>query len=116
MINIVPKINNNGTFEPDLSMVRGGVLGFTLNPDGETYTVNVIHKSITPAQCREQLWRIGLRQQVQQYIEQDERMLDWWEYALEIRRTNEYVEQMRVQLGWTEEQTNEFFEEASKIE
>lgn len=38
---IVPKINNNGVFEPDLSQVRGEVLGFTLNPDGETYTVQI---------------------------------------------------------------------------
>jgi hypothetical protein len=120
MIIIVKKTLAN---EPDLSNVNLNHWTYEalLNPNGQDYTVNLnwispVPFSITPAQAREQLWKIGLRQQVQDYVEQNARMLDWWEYALEIRRTNEYIEQMRIQLNWTNEQLDEFFIMASKIE
>lgn len=110
-----------GANEPDIK--EGSVYsGWTKIEGTDTYEVHGLTRwgnspfSITPAQCRAELRKLGLRDKVQQIIEQDEAMLDWWEYALEIRRNNEYVEQMRIQLGWTEERLDEFFEQASKIE
>ena len=77
-----------------------------------------IPQTITPTQGRIQLSRMGILPQVELSVEQsgNEELKVYWEYALSWDRHNSYIQSMAASLSMTEEQLDEFFTEASKIE
>jgi hypothetical protein len=73
-------------------------------------------ETITPAQCRVMLATLELLDTVEGLIATVPLASIWWEYALEIRRDNQYVEMIGQALGWDTEQIDDFFIDASQIQ
>ena len=73
--------------------------------------------SITPAQGRMMLLQMGLLAAVKLAVENstDEALTIFWEYALRWDRDNIHIATMASVLEMTEEQTDNFFINASKI-
>ena len=72
-------------------------------------------EAITPAQVRVALAQLQLLETVEQLISTVPLAFIWWEYALEIRRDNQYVEMIGAELGWDRNQIDQFFIQASVI-
>jgi hypothetical protein len=113
----VPKIKTDQGFVPDIPQaIEPYVLGYSLNPDGETYTLTLDEsKSLSPLQVRKQLRNIGMLDAVKAQIEGDEDMQEAFEYAVKMYIYSPTVQKIASELGWSSEQLEEFFEEASKI-
>ena len=123
----VPKHLNPETksFEPDFSTInfeKWSVKGYAMNEDNESYTVELewisaVPFSITPAQGRMMLLQMGLLSQVRLLIESstNEALLIFWEYALSWERDSIHVQTMATMMDISEEQTDDFFIQASKI-
>jgi len=93
-----------------------------LNEDNESYTVELewiseIPFSITPAQGRMMLLQMGLLAAVKEAVENsiDGTLRIFWEYSLSWDRDNIHIAVMAGMLDMSEEQTDTFFTEASKI-
>ena len=73
--------------------------------------------SITPAQGRMMLLKMGLLSTVKASIEysSNEALIIFWEYALSWDRDNIHIAAMAGMLEMTEEQTDQFFIQAKKI-
>lgn len=124
---ILPKIFNsyNNSFEPDFSTInleKWQVKGYVLNQDNESYTVELdwisaIPFSITPAQGRMMLLEMGLLAEVAAAVENstNESLTIFWEYALRWDRDNIHIAAMAGMLDMSEQQTDNFFIQASKI-
>jgi len=124
METIAPKIFNQETnsFEPDLSLIdlsKYAVQSFNLNPDGESYTVDLkwiadYPRVISPAQGRAMLDEMGKLDAIEQAIPSlPKKAQIFWEYAIEWWIENEFIQQIATQF---EINLEEFFKEASKIE
>lgn len=74
-------------------------------------------QTITPRQIRQQLTKIGLRQQVEEYVasSSDYNLKDWWEYSTSFDRDNEVLISASTLLGLTDSQVDDLFIEASKL-
>ena len=127
MITKLPKYLNSETnsFEPDFSTInleKWSVKGYQMNEENESYTVELewispIPFSITPAQGRLMLLQMGLLSTVKASIEysSNEALIIFWEYALSWDRDNIHIAAMAAMLEMTEDQTDDFFIQASKI-
>ena len=126
MIQLPKKFNSeNNSFEPDFSTInleKWQVKGYVLNEDNESYTVDLewiseIPLSITPAQGRMMLLKMGLLSQVKLNIKNstDEALSIFWEYSTQWDRDNIHIQTMAGLLGMNDEQTDTFFTEAAKI-
>jgi hypothetical protein len=103
------KIVNKGVID---GVVQYEIVALT--PE-EIRAITVPH-SITPAQCRVMLASLELLDTVESLIATVPLASIWWEYALEIRRDNQYVEMIGQALGWDTEQIDDFFIDASQIQ
>lgn len=73
-------------------------------------------KSITPRQIRLQLNALGLRQQVEDWVAtQPVDIKDWWEFSSSCERNNRILINAATHFGFTSEQLDELFMEASKL-
>lgn len=73
-------------------------------------------KSITPRQMRLQLNALGLRQQVEDWVAtQPVDIKDWWEFSSSCERNNQVLIDAAIHFGFTSEQLDELFMEASKL-
>ena len=73
-------------------------------------------KSITPRQIRLQLNALGLRQQVEDWVAaQPVDIKDWWEFSSSCERNNQVLIDAATHFGFTSEQLDELFMEASKL-
>lgn len=73
-------------------------------------------KSITPRQMRLQLIALGLRQQVEDWVAtQPIDIKDWWEFSSRYERNNQVLIDAATRFGFTSEQLDELFMEASKL-
>ena len=73
-------------------------------------------KSITPRQMRLQLIALGLRQQVEDWVAtQPIDIKDWWELSSRYERNNQVLIDAATNFGFTSEQLDELFMEASKL-
>jgi len=94
-----------------------------LNKDGVTYTLEGLSKwgnspyTITPAQGRMMLLKMGLLSTVKASIEysSNEALIIFWEYALSWDRDNIHIAAMAGMLEMTEDETDDFFIDAKKI-
>ena len=123
MILTIPK-TTTPLFEPDyssLDLEKWQVLSAIINEDQESYTVEVkwiypIPYSITAVQGRVQLIRMGLFEQILEMINSSSLTVQtYWEYAVEWNYDSQLLREVVAQLGWTEQQIDDFFIEASKI-
>jgi len=126
MIQLPKHLNpQTNSFEPDFSTInleKWQVKGYVLNEDSESYTVELewiseIPFSITPAQGRMMLLQMGLLAAVKEAVENsiDGTLRIFWEYSLSWDRDNIHIAVMAGMLDMSEEQTDTFFTEASKI-
>lgn len=73
-------------------------------------------KSITPRQIRLQLNALGLRQQVEDWVAtQPVDIKDWWEFSSSCERNNQILIDAATYFGFTSEQLDKLFMEASKL-
>lgn len=73
-------------------------------------------KRITPRQMRLQLIALGLRQQVEDWVAtQPIDIKDWWEFSSGYERNNQVLIDAATRFGFTSEQLDELFMEASKL-
>ena len=73
-------------------------------------------KSITPRQIRLQLNALGLRQQVEDWVAtQPVDIKDWWEFSSSCERNNQILIDAATHFGFTSEQLDKLFMEASKL-
>jgi hypothetical protein len=123
-IMIVNKIFNTEKkcYVPDLSGVDTNMFevnSIKLNQDGNTYTISLnwvypCPQTITPAQGRIMLSRLGKLEDIENTIEHmDKESQIFWEYALTWNRSNSIVIQLSNQFGFD---IDNLFIEASKIE
>ena len=126
MIQLPKHLNpQTNSFDPDFSTInleKWQVKGYVLNEDSESYTVELewiseIPFSITPAQGRMMLLQMGLLAAVKEAVENsiDGTLRIFWEYSLSWDRDNIHIAVMAGMLDMSEEQTDTFFTEASKI-
>jgi hypothetical protein len=57
----------------------------------------------------------GLLDDIETLLATDKTMQIWWEYSLDIARTNEHIVNAGIALGLTELQLDEMFIAASKL-
>ena len=110
-------------FDSDTQVL--GALFFDEQNDYFTYPIidlteeeirqRTVPQTITPAQVRVALAQLQLLETVEQLISTVPLAFIWWEYALEIRRDNQYVEMIGAELGWDSNQIDQFFIQASVI-
>lgn len=76
-----------------------------------------IPQTLTPRQIRLILTSKGLRQQVENLVQEstDYSLKDWWEYSLEYKRDNPLLIQMATALSLTSEDIDNMFIEGSKL-
>ncbi|WP_370144567.1 hypothetical protein [Bradyrhizobium elkanii] len=78
--------------------------------------VPVVPQSVTPRQIRLALYEIGLRQQVEDYVNsQDITVKDSWNYATQIERTNPLILACKSALSKTDEELDQLFILAASI-
>jgi hypothetical protein len=84
---------------------------------GEDVPLEEIPFSISPAQGRMMLLKMGLLAAVKEAVENstNEALIIFWEYALSWDRDNIHIAVMAGMLGMSEDQTDQFFIEAKKI-
>jgi hypothetical protein len=123
----LPKYLNPETksFEPDFSTInltKWEVKSYAMNEDNETYTVDFewispIPFSITPAQGRMMLLKMGLLTRVKEAVQNstNEALLIFWDYALSWDRDNIHIAAMATLLEMSEDHTDNFYIEAKKI-
>jgi len=76
----------------------------------------VVPQLVTPRQIRLALYQIGLRQQVEDYVNsQDITVQDSWNYATQIERTNPLILACKFALGKTDEELDQLFILAASI-
>ena len=75
----------------------------------------VVPQTITPLQAKLQLYKLGLLDEVEALVTGDRTAQLYWEYALVIERDNEILLLMAEQLGFTSEQLDNMFINASKL-
>lgn len=76
----------------------------------------VVPQSVTPRQIRLALYEIGLRQQVEDYVNsQDITVKDSWNFATTIERTNPLILACKSALGKTDEELDQLFILAASI-
>lgn len=120
---IVQKIYKDNQYSPDLTQIPDGyeVEGYKINPDGETYTVNLRWTKDCPEQVAN--WKLTIVLEEAGYIDQINAMMEQakfrvrhaWENATNISRTSPALNAAAEQLGLTEEQVDQLFIEAEKI-
>jgi hypothetical protein len=72
--------------------------------------------SVTPLQMRKALRMTGLKAQADAYLATlDEQAQEAWEYAIEIRIDDPFIEGARVALGMTEAEANDLFRLAASL-
>lgn len=74
--------------------------------------------TVDPIQAREAIRRAGLLQSVETYIAApttDPLVKSAWEYALSFKRTSPTILHVADALGWSDQQLDDLFIEASKI-
>ena len=74
-----------------------------------------VPQTITPLQAKLQLLEIGLLDDVEVIVSADRKIQLYWEYASVIERDNEILLMMAEQLGFTSNQLDDMFINASKI-
>ena len=74
-----------------------------------------VPQGITPLQAKLQLLKLGLLDDVEALVSKDRTAQLYWEYALIIERDNEVLLSMAEQLGFTSEQLDDMFINASKL-
>ena len=74
-----------------------------------------VPQAITPLQAKLQLHKLGLLDEVEALVINDRIAQLYWEYALVIERYNEVLLSMSEQLGFTSEQLDDMFINASKL-
>lgn len=74
-----------------------------------------VPQAITPLQAKLQLHKLGLLDDVEALVVNDRIVQLYWEYALVIERDNEVLLSMSEQLGFTSEQLDDMFINASKL-
>ena len=75
--------------------------------------------SVDPIQAREAIRRAGLLSAVETYINDpgtDPLVKSAWEYALSFKRTSPTILSVASAMGWTDEQLDLLFVQASQIE
>ena len=123
---ILNKIFNPETnsFEPDLSSIdlsKWSINGYQLNPDNETYTVDVewiaeVPYTISQLQGKLLLAQMGLIDQIEAMINQAGRPEQiYWEYATEWERTSPILNRLAPTIGMDQDGLDQFFINASKI-
>jgi len=123
---IIPKIFNQelNRFEPDLSLVdlsKWVINGYSLNPDGETYTVNLewfgdVPFIVTQLQGKLLLAEMGLIDQIEQMISMSgikEKI--YWESAPEWERTSPILNRLAPAVKMDQNGLDQFFINAKKI-
>lgn len=76
----------------------------------------VVPQSVTPRQIRLALHQIGLRQQVEDYVNsQDITVQDSWNFATTIERTNPLILACKTALGKTDGELDQLFIIAGSI-
>jgi hypothetical protein len=115
----VPKIKTDQGFVPDIPQaIEPYVLGYSLNADGETYTLNLSpewyeSQIISPAQGRTQLHRMGLLQTAAEAVAQIGGELEiFWEYATQWDKNSQAVQSLAQQFDID---LDDFFDKARKI-
>ena len=115
----VPKIKTEQGYVPDIpTSLEPYVLGYALNPDGETYTLNLSPEwlemqTISPAQGRTQLHRMGLLKTAAETVAQIGGELEiFWEYAVQWDKNSQAVQSLAAQFDIDLDQ---FFDNARKI-
>ena len=74
-----------------------------------------VPQAITPLQAKLQLLKLGLLDEVEALVINDRTAQLYWEYALVIERDNEVLLSMSERLGFTSEQLDDMFINASKL-
>ena len=74
-----------------------------------------VPQTITPRQLRLALLEATLLDEVEAMVATDRAMGIWWEYSLDIARTNEYIINAGLALSLTEKQIDDLFIGASKL-
>jgi len=84
---------------------------------GEDVPVEEVPFSITPAQGRMMLLKLGLLTRVKEAVKNstNEALSIFWEYALSWDRDNIHIAAMATMLEMTEDETDDFFIDAKKI-
>jgi hypothetical protein len=84
---------------------------------GEDVPLEKVPFSITPAQGRMQLLKLGLLSNVKEAVKNstNESLTIFWEYALSWDRDNIHIAAMAAMLEMSEYQKDQFFIEAKKI-
>jgi hypothetical protein len=83
------------------------------------YRKNLDTLSVDPIQAREAIRRAGLLEAVESYINApgtDPLVKSAWEYALTFKRTSPTILAVAASMGWTDEQLDALFIEASGVE
>lgn len=84
-----------------------------------TYRKPLDDLTVDPIQAREAIRRAGLLQAVETYIADpatDPLVKSAWEYALSFKRTSPTILSVAAAMGWSEEQLDALFIEASGVE
>ena len=84
-----------------------------------TYRKNLDDLSVSPRRARMALRKAGLMAPVQALMddpETDPDLVDAWEYALDFQRQSPLILGVAQALGWTDEQLDALFIEASGVE
>lgn len=84
-----------------------------------TYRKNLDDLEVDPIQAREAIRRAGLMPQVEALIDDPETpalVKSAWEYALKFKRQSPTILVVAQALGWTDEQLDALFIEASGVE
>jgi hypothetical protein len=84
-----------------------------------TFRKNLDYLEVDPIQAREAIRRAGLMPQVEALIadpQTPELIRSAWEYALKFKRRSPTILAVADALGWTSEQLDDLFIEASGVE
>lgn len=76
---------------------------------------NRMNMTISPRQARLILLRYGLLDDIEDMLSTDRAMQVWWEYSLDIKRSNEHIINAGMALGLTDEELDNMFIEGSKL-
>jgi len=76
---------------------------------------NIVPRTISPRQARLILLKYELLDDIESLIATNRALGIWWEYSLDISRSNEYLLSACYSMGITDEQLGNMFKEASKL-
>lgn len=83
--------------------------------ESEALLLVEVPNSITPRQARLILLQYGLLDEIEAMVATDRAMGIWWEYSLDIVRTNEHIMNAGAALGLSVTQLDQMFIEGSKL-